>query len=186
MSKYDLVFTLITIVYGLLLTELFARLHKLIRQRQAIQWHWFPLLVVWYLFLIIIKNWWDLALPGEHAPQVNIYIFLGYGHVLVLLYLIVSAVLPDSVPIGGLNLREYYIKNSRYFWGLNIALNMLATVVSLISHLTAGTTFNLINLGVNAVLILLTLVLVLSSKFWIHKIIVMLFVVFTCFEILVF
>ena len=44
MSKYDIVFTLFTIVYGLMLTDLFLSFHKLIRSRKKVTWHWLPLL----------------------------------------------------------------------------------------------------------------------------------------------
>jgi len=184
MSKYDLFFTLITIVYGLMLTELFGRLHKLIRNKKVIEWHWFPLLVVWYLFLIIIKNWWGLALPGKSAPELDIIVFLGNSHLLILLYLLVSAVLPDSIPTTGLNLKEYYFNNRKYFYGLMIAVNVLALVIQFLSSLSLGTSFYLLNLYLNSMLVLLMIILFFSNRLWLHELIVLLFIIFLCSEIM--
>lgn len=185
MSKYDLVFTLITIVYGLMLTELFASIHKLIRHKKVIKWHWLPLLVVWYLFLVIIKNWWGLALPGDNSPEINIFVFLGYSHLLLLLFLLVSAVLPDFIPTEGLILKEYYFENVKYFWGLMIAVNLGALLISFISSVSLDTQFSLLNLVANLFGILLMLVLFFSRKLWLHELIVIFFVLVVCFEIIV-
>lgn len=159
-----------------MLTELFASLHKLIRKKNVIKWHWLPVLVVWYLFLVIIKNWWGLALPGTQSPEINIFIFLGYSHLLVLVYLLVATVLPDSIPMEGLNLIDYYLQNIRYFWGLMIAVNITALFISFISSISFGISFHLPNLFANVVGILLMLILVFSRKLLFHKLLVLFFV----------
>jgi len=44
MSKFEIMATLITIVFGLMLADLFTSLHKLIKARKIVKWHWLPLL----------------------------------------------------------------------------------------------------------------------------------------------
>ena len=72
MPKYDIMITLFTIVYGLMLTDLFLSFHKLIKSRKNVKWHWLPLLAAWYLFLIILKNWWDLSSFQNSADSVSL------------------------------------------------------------------------------------------------------------------
>lgn len=56
MTYSNNVSTLITVVFGLMLTELFVSVHRLIRNRQRVRWHWLPLLVSWYVLVTILKN----------------------------------------------------------------------------------------------------------------------------------
>ncbi len=183
MSKYDIVLTLFTIVYGLMLTDLFFSLHKLIRRRKTVQWHWLPLLVTWYLFLIILKNWWDLAFFQNSTEWMNILFFLAYGHLLVLIFLSVSTVLPDDIQQNGINLKDYYFKNHRYFWGLMTSVVVVSIFIRYFKLLILGEAFNFLIIITNGIFILLILILAISKKYWVHATIVSFLVLAIIFEI---
>lgn len=50
-----------------MLTDLFTSLHKLMRARKIVKWNWLPLLTSWYL--LILKNWWAMAISGNNNVQ---------------------------------------------------------------------------------------------------------------------
>jgi hypothetical protein len=132
MSSTANIFTLVTIIFGLMLTDLFASLHRLIRNRRRVRWHWLPLLVSWYVLTMVLKNWWGLVFSGGDNVWASGWIFFFYGHLLLLLYLLASAVLPDEVPADGLDLREFYIENRRHFWGLMASVYLLMLIFTLV------------------------------------------------------
>ncbi|NOX87753.1 MAG: hypothetical protein GXO77_01920 [Calditrichaeota bacterium] len=177
MSHYEITITLITIVYGLMLTDLFASIHRLIRSRSLVKWHWLPLLASWYVLLVILKNWWGVSF-SQNAQHWNIFIiFLAYGHLLVLLYLTVSSVLPDSVPTEGIDLKQYYFSNHRYFWGLMSAAFLVALIISVSASLMLGNQINTINVLLKLVFIALLVSLSIWKNYWLHSLFLLFFVI---------
>jgi hypothetical protein len=182
MTKYEITVTLFTIVYGLMLTDLFASLHKLIRVRKTVSWHWLPLSASWFLFLLIIKNWWGLTTPQDNIKY-NIIFFFAYSHLLILLYLLVSVSLPDEIQKKGINLKEYYFQIHRYFWGLMTAVILISALMQVIPKLIQSSPLNMFNIIANIVFIVLTILLAISKNYWIHSILVVFFVLQTLLEI---
>ena len=184
MFKYEIMVTLFTIVYGLMLTDLFFSFHKLIRKRKYVKWHWLPLLAAWYLFLIILKNWWDLTSFESGVEWMNIVYFLAYGHLLFLIFLAVSTVLPDDIQQNEISLKDYYFSNHRYFWGLMTSVVVLSTVISSFKQLHHTTPVNYYNLLSVSIYIILLIVLTISKKYLVHSVLLILFVILTIIEIL--
>lgn len=183
MTKYNIIVTLFTIVFGLMLTDLFASLHKLLKISKKVKWHWLPLLACWYLFLLILKNWWDLAIPENDLKEYNIISFIIYGHLLIVFYLLASTALPDTIAKKGINLKDYYFQNHRYFWGLMTWVVVISIIVYLVHSYIQSSPLNLTNIIANIVLLLFTLLMVFSKKYWVHSIVLVFFVVLTVFEI---
>jgi len=54
--------TLISIIIGIGLTEMFGSLHRLIRNRSRVTWDWLP--VVWSatLLVLVLNYWWSIYL----------------------------------------------------------------------------------------------------------------------------
>ena len=132
MSSTDNFSTLITIIFGLMLTDLFTSIHRLVRNRRRVRWHWLPLLVSWYVLATVLKNWWGLVFNANGNVWASGWIFFYYGHLLLLLYLVVSAALPDEIPVDGLDLREFYLDNRRQFWGSMAGVNILLLIFALL------------------------------------------------------
>ena len=183
MLNYDIVITFFTIIYGLMLTDLFLSLHKLIKSRKIVKWHWLPLLAAWYLFLIILKNWWDLSSFQNSVDSMNIYFFIAYGHLLLLIFLLVSTALPDIIEKKGVDLKSYYFKNHRYFWGLMTSVVALSTLIAFFKTIDNLSEFNFVNFLALVIFVILLFVLTLSKRFWIHSVLLVLFVIMTILEI---
>lgn len=185
MSKYDIVITLFTIMYGLMLTELFLSVHKLIRARKIVKWHWLPLLAAWYLFLTILSNWWDLAAFQGKTDWMNIYFFIAHGHLLFLFFLLVSTALPDVVDKKGCDLKSYYFENHRYFWGLMTSVVVLSLAINFFKVARPLAALDILPiLAASIFFIILLLVLAISKKYWVHSILLILLVIGILFEIM--
>lgn len=184
MPKYDIIITLFTIVYGLMLTDLFLSFHKLIRYRKTVKWHWLPLLAAWYLFLIILKNWWDLSSFQNSADSMNIYFFIAYGHLLFLLFLLVSTALPDVIEKNCIELKSYYFKNHRYFWGLMSSVVVLSTSINMIKRIHQVNTSDIFGFLGFILFLTLTITLAISRRYWVHSTLLTLFVIAVLLEII--
>ena len=184
MSKTDIVIILFTVVYGLLLTHLFSGLNKLFRKQSSIKWHWLPLLTAWYLLLIILKNWWNLVFAPADEEWFNIIFFVVYGHLLFLIFLAVSSVLPDKVPEMGMDLESYFFHNYRYFWGVMAAIVLISGAITVIRELTLGMPLNIWIVVTTSVLFLLHLLLAVRKSYRLTMVLVPLFTLVTLWEII--
>jgi len=184
MSKNDIVITLFTIVYGLVLSDLFLSFHKLISARKTVKWHWLPLLAAWYLFLTILKNWWGLSPLQSGTDSMNIYFFIAYGHLLFLTFLLVSTALPDVIEKKGIELKSYYFKNHRYFWGLMSSVVILSILINLFKRFHQLGTFDIFTFLAVSILPILTITLAISKRYWVHSAILVILVIGIVFEII--
>ena len=184
MLKNEIVMTLFTIVYGLMLAELFLSFHKLMRARKTVKWHWLPLLAAWYLFLTILKNWWGLLPLQSGTDSMNIYFFIAYGHLLFLTFLLVSTALPDVIDKNGIELKSYYFKNHRYFWGLMSSIVILSILINLIKRFHQLGLKDIFTFLAVSVLPILTITLTISKRYWVHAIILIILVIGIVFEII--
>ncbi len=175
MSKSEIIVMLFTIVYGLILTDLFASIHKLLRARKIIKWHWLPILSVWYLFLMIVKNWWSLGVPQGSELQMDYSIFIIYSHFLILYYLLVSASLPDEIPHKGVDLKDYYFQNRKYFWGLMVSVTLLSMIIYLTNSLMYNSHISMFRISGNIFFTSFSILLLITNKYCIYSTILILF-----------
>ena len=98
MDMYNIIVTFYTVVYDVLVTDLFINFYNLIRNRERIKWHWMLLLSAWYLFLVILKNWRSLITINGSVTSMNIYLFIAYGHLLFVIFLAVLFVFSNIKP----------------------------------------------------------------------------------------
>ena len=121
MNPFEYVAVLISIIIGLALTDLLVSFHRLLRAGRRVRWDWAAPLAALLVVFTLIFIWWSLYRPTGQAGALSIGQFLPSLVALVLLFLLAAAALPDDVPAEGLDLREYYDRNGRYFWGLYTA-----------------------------------------------------------------
>jgi hypothetical protein len=110
------VLVFVSIVIGLGVTDILVSLHRLLRARAQVRWDWAALAVAFLVLLTIVQMWWTIAQPS--AKSMTIGAFLPMLVELVLLFLLASAVLPDSLPPEGIDLKAYYHDNGGYIWTL--------------------------------------------------------------------
>jgi hypothetical protein len=116
MSQSEYILGFVAILIGIALADIAQSLHKLLRARARVRWHWLPLAAATLLILLTVELWWSLTslerLPG--ALTIGTFLPLLVG--LFILFLLASAVLPDEVPAEGVDLRAFYFAEQRYFW----------------------------------------------------------------------
>lgn len=125
------VLVFVSIVIGLGVADILVSLHRLLRARAQVRWDWAALVVAFLVLLTIVQMWWTIAQPG--AGPVTIGAFLPMLVELILLFLLASAVLPDSVSPEGVDLKAYYDANGGYIWALFAAALGWLVVVDLVS-----------------------------------------------------
>jgi len=109
--------------------------------------------------------------------------FLAFAHILILLYLSVSIVLPDKIQKKGINLKEYYFQHHRYYWGLMAAVILISMLISIVSKLIHSSPLNIPNIIIFMIIISLNILLVISKRYWIHSVVLVFFTLMTLFEI---
>ena len=113
----------------------------------------------------------------------NIFFFIAYGHMLLILFLLVSTALPDEVEKDGVALKAYYFQNHRYFWGLMASVVVLSIIIGFIKQLDQLGSVNIFNLLSMSIFIILLLTLAISKRYWLHSVIVVLLVIQVILEI---
>ena len=129
MSLVERVDVLIAIVLGLALAELGTSLHRLMRAGKRVKWDWMSPALACVMLLEVIQFWWLSQNWYASAAELRLLEFLPRLVVLLLIYLLAAAVLPDEVPERGLDLRNFYLASSRYFWALVVLLTVLIMFV---------------------------------------------------------
>jgi hypothetical protein len=172
MSPFEYELVLVTIIVGLAITDKLVSLHRLLRSRTQVRWHWLPLVAALLVLLTLLQFWWGFYRLGRIELWGQYGAFLLLLLQLILMFLLACAALPDSER-DGLDLAEYYARNQRYFWTLFSMVALMATVTNLVvaaprdlpSILQAKAIPNLLYVGV-----MLTLALVRAK--WVHYVLV--------------
>jgi hypothetical protein len=113
----DNVLVFASIILGVAVADQLTSLHRLLKRRSEVSWDPLLLWVAALVLLTQIQIWWSLAGGRQKAP-ITIGAFLPMLVLLVLLFLLAAASLPDELEEGPVDLRVYYAKQSRYIWTL--------------------------------------------------------------------
>jgi hypothetical protein len=124
MSLVERVAVLVAIVLGLALAELGTSFHRLIRAGKRVQWDWMSPALAFLMLLETVQFWWLSQTWYADATELRLIEFLPRLLLLLLIYLLAAAVLPDEVPEKGINLRTFYVETSRHFWSLVLLLTL--------------------------------------------------------------
>jgi hypothetical protein len=117
MDRFGHLLALVSIIVGLALTDLLGSLHRLIRARRRVRWHWLPLVWAAGVLLLNLQYWWVFFRVGK-ARVWGKLLELGV-HLCgpILLFLACAAALPDEVEDGN-DLLEQYFAQRHYFFAL--------------------------------------------------------------------
>jgi hypothetical protein len=122
MNPFEYVAVLVSIVIGLAVTDILVSLHRLLRAGPRVRWDWAAPAAALLALTTLLFIWWSFYQPPEEVTAMRLGGFLPIMAALVLLFLMAGAALPDEVPPEGIDLRTYYERNGRYFWGLYAGL----------------------------------------------------------------
>ena len=133
MTASEYVAAFASIILALAVTDLATSMHRLLRARKRVRWHWLPLSLALLILLSTVQFWWVFFDVWRSRTSFTLGGFLPDFLTLLLLFFIASAALPDEVPADGLDLDAYYFENRTYFWTLFLLLAVSVTA-STVSH----------------------------------------------------
>jgi hypothetical protein len=108
--------TLVSIIIGIGLTEMFGNLHRLIRNRSRVTWDWLPVAWAAFLLLVVVNYWWSIFLGLSGFEQASNA--AEFGLILIppiLLFLTTASVLPNFDTSSEWDMRRYYDEQRRTF-----------------------------------------------------------------------
>ncbi|NND15596.1 MAG: hypothetical protein HKN89_04675 [Eudoraea sp.] len=168
----ELLLLFFSIIAGLGLADLISSLHRLLRARKYVKWHWIPVVYAYAAFQAMINIWYsisiDLASPLV-ATSLGFFIWLIP---IILLLLTMLAVLPDHQPNSPFDLFSWYIEHRRYLFTL---LTLLTISISLNrSLLDEAQAYWYLPLFLTIPLA----VLIFTKKYWVHAFVAILIILF--------
>jgi len=169
MDIYTYLYTFISLSITIGVGGLLTHIHKLLRIRNNVTWHWLPLIWALIVFLILFHVWFGLY---DHLLYNNLT-KTGGGVILLFLpiffvLLLSKAVLPDNPPEEGINLKEWYFGQKNYMTILLILNWISFSFVKYFENFDTSTQFSTPIFILLAITLILYLVLFLTKKVWIH------------------
>lgn len=122
---------LISIVLGLGLTNLLMGLARVVQMRRRVTIYWPTLMWAFTLLLVHVQTWW--AMFGLRA--VEVWTFQAFAVTLmqpVLLFFMSALALPDFDRDEALDLRANYFAQTRWFFGILLALVLVSLLRSVL------------------------------------------------------
>jgi hypothetical protein len=156
--------TLISIIVGLGLTELFSNLYRLLRERKRVVWDGLPLAWSAFLLLFVLNYWW--ALVGGLAGSPRFTSVAEFGLLLAppaLLFIACSAALPRFEAGQELDMRSAY-QNERRVLFLALAFYQLSIWAAII--VTRGVVWDTAALIRTTILALILSAFFAKSRRW--------------------
>lgn len=105
-----------SIIVGVAVSDQILSLHRLLRSKAPIKWHWAQ---PWFALIVLLLNvmiWWSIASMTGAKAALTIGAFIPLLVLLILLALLTASSLPDRIGDEGIDLAQYYQSNRRYQW----------------------------------------------------------------------
>lgn len=156
--------TLISIIVGIGLTEMFGNLHRLIRNPKLVTWDWLPVGWSAVLMLLVVNYWWAIYSGIVGVTQVRNAAELGLTLVQpIVMFLLTASVLPNFGTASEWDMRRYYDEHRKTFILTFVLHQCVTTTVALV----VGTLGWNIGSAIRAlILLVLVLLVVLNKRRW--------------------
>jgi hypothetical protein len=132
MTRFEYFSIFSGIVVALAIENVASSFHKLFDASGRVRWHWMaPTNAVASATATLGMFWLFWATRNTQVSNPTFLTFLPGAVAIILFYLMCAAALPDEVPDGGIDLREFYFSTRRQFWSLVVAailFNVCVTV----------------------------------------------------------
>ena len=154
--------TLVSIIIGIGLTEMFGNLHRLIRNRERVTWDWLPVMWAGTLLLLVINYWWSLFFAyggfqhSRNAAQFGLLLVTP-----ILLFVTTASVLPNFDEGSKWDMRAHYGRQRRTFLGTYI-LYQCSTWIT--AYIIGTLDFNVASIVRAAILLMLVVALLLNRR----------------------
>ncbi len=114
---FEFALGLFSVLIGLAIADVAASFHRLIRARPRVRWDPLALLSALFAMVITVGMWFDLWGIRNATSVRHFFLYLALVAAFFVLFLIGASSLPDEAS-EGVDLREFYRHNTRYFWSL--------------------------------------------------------------------
>jgi hypothetical protein len=156
--------TLISIIIGLGLAEMFGNLYRLIYNRNRVRWDFLPLAWVATMFFVVLNYWWALYLRLDGSQQARTA--AEFGLILappLLLFVATASVLHGFGPDNDWDMRRHY-EAQRTVFILTFALYQVSTFATALA--VGGLAWNFLTVVRFIIFALLVSMLFTSSRRW--------------------
>jgi len=124
-GAFDYLTILISIVLGLAIANVLARLATVITARERFDFYWPPIAWAIWLFFICVQHWWA-EWSVRHTQHWNFGTYWLQLLVPVDLFLLSALALPERAEHGTIDLGAWYFHNRVWFFGAMFFLPLLS------------------------------------------------------------
>jgi hypothetical protein len=114
---FEFALGLFAVLIGLAIADVATSVHRLLRSPARVHWDPLALLAAALAIVITVGMWFDLWGIRNATSVRHFFLYLVLVALFVVLFLIAASSLPDEVS-DGVDLRDFYRRNHRYFWSL--------------------------------------------------------------------
>jgi hypothetical protein len=172
MSEENLLITFIAILAGLGLTDLIHSLHRLLRKRHTIKWHWIPLAHTFMSFQAMIIIWYNIQ-EELNSPLISTSLgFCMWLIPIILILLVMLTVLPDKDSQDGFDLLEWYFGQRKYYFTL-LTLFVLSYTFNRYLMFSHSLVWYL-----PLILVVFFITLIFTKNYWVHAIVTLFLLAF--------
>jgi hypothetical protein len=131
---FEFALGLFSVLIGLSIADVAMSFHRLMRTQRV---RWDPLVLLSELFAMVITvgMWFDLWGIRNATSVRYFFLYLALVGCFFVLFLIAASSLPDEASTG-VDLREFYGRNRRYFWSLVTLFEIIYVAFGI--HFLAG------------------------------------------------
>ena len=180
MSIAEYVAGFISIMIGLALADLATSLQRLLRGGARVKWDVLTPAAALLVTAFVINVWWAMFGALNAIRSLSLAAFIPDMIGLLLLFCLASSALPDEVR-EDMDLAAYYSDNRRRIWGLFAAYTIWTTIVAGGRGWSAGLSSGAMvgTVVPNLVLASLMLLLMATSRKWVHLVVIALLLLTT-------
>jgi hypothetical protein len=124
-NAFDYLTILVSIVLGLAIATVLARIATVITARERVDFYWPPLAWAIWIFFISAQHWWA-QWSVRHTLEPSFVTFWLQLLVPVDLFVLAALVLPEREENGKLDLGEWYFRNRAWLFGFMFFLPALS------------------------------------------------------------
>ena len=114
---FEFALGLFAVLIGLAIADIATSFHRLLRSPARVHWDPIALLAAAFAIVITVGMWFDLWGIRQATSVRHFFLYLVLVALFFVLFLIAASSLPDETS-DGVDLRDFYRRNHRYFWSL--------------------------------------------------------------------
>jgi len=125
MTSFEYLAILVSVILGLAIARLTAKLSESIKRKADIRKYWVQRVWTFNIWLYILGIWWGMV-SWDRLDDWTFFLFMFIMLYATVIYLLADALYPDDMS-PGVNLEDYFFDHRRWFFGL-LALTALVDV----------------------------------------------------------